>query len=713
MKLSIYLGLLGATIVPARVWAQPVPTPPTFIADEKTVLTPDFVREADVILVARLSPDKRAAGVARAAQTGYELIRGDRFSVGRGLVVPSGETIENNAPLALVFARIDPVSQQPILLARLAATPENIERARQLASENQKITVTFSTDKTSYAPDDAIILKWQARNTSPTVQKIYVGQYALQHTAIYGGSGTGTGTGGSHNRAESDYVTLAPGEVWSDTRTIRGPFPQGEVRLEMTLDSSDNFLGSESKSRRAEDRAAQKRVEGVALFKASGELSVAIEPPSPAARQALIERLSSPIWSENLAAAVTLSQLEDAAQIPQMRALAAHPWSALRIRAAVALAKPGVAFGPELRALVFDPDRRVRSETLEAIYKNNVEGAGLSALAMMAVEQQAIERGILLEKDKTRNAEYAITRARDSNRNLGDLLAARIEAGKAEADGINAPYLLNLLAENQRNTRLSSENSGTPAERQEVLNAWKTAAPNLKVAGAKDANAADLEREIAVARARMFDNFEVGPQFDEIADNLRQIVAKGPQFPRADNPSRVFLEKLAPAARLDILRALQWQAGRTLNPLEDDTALKLVAQIEGPNQSEARDYLLGQLYGGIARDSRLNIYVSDDVAYSAAVALGEHDFAFARPHLEAALQSDQPKIAVGAATGLMLGGQKSALPAIFDDKNAKGLEWLPFEDIERGLEKATGLKFKNRTEWEKWWAETGSKTEWK
>ena len=509
--------------------------------------------------------------------TGYELIRGDRFVVGRGLVVPTGETLESPAPLALVFARFDAARGQAVLLARLEATPEQVQAAKELAAKTQKITVTFSTDKAAYAPDDPIVLQWQARNTSPVPQKIYTGQYALQHTASYGGSARGTGTGGSHTRKQSDYVTLAPGEVWTDTRTLSGPFPQGEVGIEMTLDSSDNFLGSEPRT--AEARAARERVEGVALFKAQGQLSVAIKAPSPAEQKALVARLGSPLWSEVLLAATTLSQLQNAADIPQMRALARHPWSALRVRAAVALTQPGREFGPELRALVFDPDRDVRRETLEAIYKNQIPGAGLSALALMAVENQAIERGILLEKNKTRSAENAIARARSSNRVLGDLLAARIEDGRAQADGINAPYLLNLLAENQRNTRLSSQDSGTPAQRQEVVAAWKGASPELKPE--KSVIAADLDAEIALARAAMFENFAVGPQFAAIQTNLLKVVEKGPRFPRADDPARQLLENLAPEARVDILRALQWEAGRTLNPLENLAALKQVARIEG------------------------------------------------------------------------------------------------------------------------------------
>ena len=110
MKLPLYLMLLGTALAPIGAHAQ-VPVPAAFVSDAKTVLAPDFVREADVILVGRLSPDRKVEGVVRPAMTGYELIRGDRFSVGRGLIVPTGETIETNSPLALVFARMDAVSQ--------------------------------------------------------------------------------------------------------------------------------------------------------------------------------------------------------------------------------------------------------------------------------------------------------------------------------------------------------------------------------------------------------------------------------------------------------------------------------------------------------------------------------------------------------------------------------------------------------------------------
>ncbi len=709
MKISLYLALLGATLCPTLVRAQPLPVPATFMADEAQVLTPDFVREADVIFVGRLSPDRRAPGIARPGMTGFESIRGDLSDIGRGLVVPTGETIGTgaNSKIAILFAKTDPIRQQPVLLASLDATPERIERVKKLARENQKITVTFSTDKPSYGPDDPIILKWQARNTSPQPQRIYTGQYALQSTAIYGGTGRGGGTGGSQNRTESDYVTLAPGEVWSDTRTIRGPFPQGEVTIKMTLDSSDNFLGSDPRS--AKDRAERERATGVALFKAQDSISVEIKPPSPDEQKALIGRLSSPNWSEALAAATTLSQLQGASEIPAMRALATHPWSALRLAAANALARDATAFGPQLRALVFDADPRVRNSTLEKIYKNQAPGAGLAALAVMAVENEAIEKGFLSDTQKSLNAEYAIFKAREGNRDLGDLLAARIEAGHATDNGINAPYLLNLLAENQSNTHLSGEKVATPEEEKEVLQAWKTAPEYVKPANLKSRTAADLDAEIKVARAAMFDNFQVGPQFFDIVKNLQTLGSK--IYPKPEDEDWKFFQNIAPAARVDVLRALQWGTGESSRAPKNAPVLQAVAQIDGPQKIAAGNFLLGLVYGALNRNLREGIYVENDVAFAAAVALGYGDADFARPHLESALQSDNKQVALGAATGLLLGGQKSALPVIFKAENENALSSLPFEEVQSALEKTTGLTFKNRTEWKKWWDETGSKME--
>ena len=85
----------------------------------------------------------------------------------------------------------------------------------------------------------------------------------------------------------------------------------------------------------------------------------------------------------------------------------------------------------------------------------------------------------------------------------------------------------------------------------------------------------------------------------------------------------------------------------------------------------------------------------------------------ARPHLEAALQSDKPKIAIGAATGLLIGGDKTVMPQIFGSKGWSELNWLDFEDLQAALEKTTGLALKSPTQWKKWWDETGSKMEWK
>ena len=707
---NLTLALLVAALAGAPTRAQPVAVPPTFLSEAAQILTPDFVRQADTILVARVSPDPRQPGVARVNRTDYELIRGDRFNVGRGLILPTGETLDKTSPLSLFFAVTDPIRQQPVILARLEATPELIEQTRQLAQKNQKITVTFSTDKTSYLPDEPIVIKWEARNASPGPQRIYTGQYALQYTAIYGGSARGTGTGGSQTRKDSDYITLAPGESWTQTREVRGPFPQGEVRIEMTLDSSDNYLGSDP--RNAEARAARQRVEGVALFVAKGEISAEISAPSPAAQKELAARLSSPNWSEALAAATTLSQLEGAGQLPAMRALASHPWSALRIAAATALARGATEFSPALRALATDPDRRVRSETFEALVKNRVPGAGLTALAVKAVEAQAVELNVLSEKQKTGYTSMVLTNLRDDNRDLGELLRARIENGRANADGINAPSFLNGLAENGRNLRLTGDKTATPEQEKAVVQAWKDATEDVKPANLKSRTSADLEAEIAAARARMFGDFKVGPGFAAVVENLGQIAAKG-SFPAFDNANRQFLESLAPDARPDVLRALQWQTGREGYALESLPALKRVAQIAGPLQNEARNFLLEQLYGGLNRDGRAGISVSDEVAYAAAIALGNSEGAFARPHLEIALQSPNAKIAAGAAIGLFVGGQKSALPAVFEPERWQAVERFGSQDLEKALAQTTGLTFVNRYEIRKWWDQTGSKMEWK
>ena len=285
MKISFHLGLLVATLIPASVWAQPLPVPATFITDAKTVLAPDFVRDADLIIVTRLVPIQGEIGVAHAVIDDSEVIRGKNYIVAAGLVMPTKEVLAEvirieTVKSSLALGQFDPVRQRMILTARLDATPELIERVRELERENQKITVTFSTDKTSYSPDDEIILKWEARNTSPTPQKIYVGTYALQHTASYGGAGYSNASG-SHTRTAVDYITLAPGEVWSDTRTLRVPFPTGQVSIAMRLDSSDNFVGAQSKSLLETDRAEQERVEGVALFEAHGKVVVNIAAPLP------------------------------------------------------------------------------------------------------------------------------------------------------------------------------------------------------------------------------------------------------------------------------------------------------------------------------------------------------------------------------------------------------------------------------------------------
>ncbi len=285
MKISLYLCLLGATLVAASVWAQPLPVPATFITKAETVLTPDFVRETDLIIVTRLVPVKGEAGIAHAVIDDSEVIRGRDHIIAANLVLPTQEILAEVIKIekvksSIALGRFDPARRRMILMARLDATPELIERVKKLASEHQKIAVTFSTDKTNYEPGEEIILKWEARNTSPTPQKIYVGRYALQHSESYGGKGRGF-TNGSHTRTASDYITLAPGEVWSDTRTLSDPFPEGQVSIQMVLDSSDNFLGSEFKSRLKIDRMEQERVEGVALFEARGKIAIDIIPLVP------------------------------------------------------------------------------------------------------------------------------------------------------------------------------------------------------------------------------------------------------------------------------------------------------------------------------------------------------------------------------------------------------------------------------------------------
>jgi hypothetical protein len=363
-----------------------------------------------------------------------------------------------------------------------------------------------------------------------------------------------------------------------------------------------------------------------------------------------------------------------------------------------------------LRSLLFDRDRRVRNETVELVYRRSIPGASLAILALLAVEDEAQRTGFSDSQGLSRFADSALVRLRD--RTLGDLLAARLEKSDGMGGGLNAAYLLNYLAENHRETRLTSEKAPTDAEKTAVLAAWKAfRVANPLPAGQKPVTTEQFDAEVQLARRAVYGDFKVTPDWAKIVTAMQSLGTN--YWPNEADPNRKTLETLAPAARPDVLRALRWKAGPNFGRLENAPSLRAIATITEPlARGAAFDYLLARAYDGTLAKS--SFYVDDDTKYLAPILLGQMDFERAKPHLEHFILLKAPReihLKRGAAVALMEGGDKRAVPIFFAVEAEKN--FFEFEDAARVLPQITGQTFANRYAWQKWWGETGSKQEWK
>ncbi|RYG72983.1 HEAT repeat domain-containing protein [bacterium] len=694
----LFLAFSGCTSLNALPVAQAQTVPALSLKTEpQVVLTPEFIRDSDYILVGILSADRNNPKLLRVGMRDAELIRGDSRSAGRGLLVSEADlpTIPVNKK-SIILGNYNPGQDQVLISARLEPTPENIARVTELAAAHRKLKFRFFADKATYGSADTIKLTWEIENTSSVPQRIYVGQYSIQYSSVYDGRSHSTGTGGSHNRKPEDYKTLAPGEKWTTTREVKGPFPEGQVGIEMVYESMDNFLGSDSNRRQAKER-----VESVTMVKETIGFQVDVKPPSADEKKALLTKLGSTNWSEAMEAATLLAELKGIESAPELQTLAKHPWPALRVKALRGVSG-SATWSPTLRALLFDRDRRVRQAALDLISRRNIPGASVSVLALLAVEEEARKGGFSDSKSVQSSVEMILTRAKDKS--VGDLIAARLERGNGMQDGFSAAYVLNYIADNARELRLPSDKIPTDEEKAAVLAAWK-AVPKNEV---KFVTAAELDAETAAARKAVYGDFKVTPDWAKVVEAIRGL--KTTFWPAPTDVNRQALEALPTASRPDVLGAIRWLEGPRYGTLENAPPLRIIAQIEEPlARGAAFEYLLARAYDGVKSDSPF--YIDGDTKYLAVILLGKMDFAKAKPHLEYFLNVEDTRLKLGAAVALAASGDKRGVPFIF--KNPDDYSFLDFEDAAAALSKATGQTFPNTYEWKKWWQETGSKQDWK
>jgi hypothetical protein len=322
----------------------------------------------------------------------------------------------------------------------------------------------------------------------------------------------------------------------------------------------------------------------------------------------------------------------------------------------------------------------------------------LAFLARAAVDEEARARGFKGAEAAQGNIyPYPSLPLLDDLR-VGDVLAARLEQGKAMEGGVNNRSSLMSLT----SVRDAGEISDKPLPnnvRDRVLEAWKS----KRESAGKQYSQADLEAEIAIARKIRYDDFQFGPWYETVASligpNWRDLTKR----PSGDAWEQE-VKELPVAAMSDLWRVLQWQD--ILSP--PPAVLQSLARWKDPRLF---DYLLRIAYGEGFPDGNS---IGEAIRLMAQL-----DYARAKPHIENFLtfpiekgtwSREAPRL--GAAIALAERGDKRGVAIIFSAEYEKRYEILNENIVGAALKTATGQDWPNLTQWRWWWQREGAKMRW-
>lgn len=679
IKRSILIGLTVSLLAsaPSPTYAQDTAQPPAAGAPGAELVTEELVRRADVVIRSSIRASKKEADGTvydSAFRMGWtEPLKGTvgmRFwkpFVADGLPY----VFEKNQEW-IVFAKADPAKERLIVFHALsvkemgeASATQAAERIRQLAAKERKLEITMTTDKPAYTSGETVTRIWKVKNISAAPVTIYIGPYAFQQSYSFDGRTHSSGTGGTHTRKADDYKRLAPGEVYEKRSPVSGLIPEGQLGIGMAYVAEDNWVLEA-------DGKTKGRVADVVFFNEKASFTVPIGPAPAAVIEAGIRKLASPAWGEQLDAMRLLSVSKAGSARPEVRNMARHPWSQVRLQAAAAITLGGEPMSPPLRDLLFDPDPEVGKETRELLRNRGIANSSLSILALKLVTGEAIDQGLLPAQAKNGLWLFSSDLLRLRDPRIGDLLAGLLEKGQDNG------YVLTYLAGTNREVRIDSDKLPTDEQKAKILGAWQEKRKEVE----NPYTAEQLKAEMDYARSRTL-NVKLHPRVSEIRDLMKKMHDGFGTYGKPEDAEA--LAAMGPEIVPTVLHLV-----RTDSQMESGQLYLLMGRWKA---AEAMDYLIAASYRGSEYAPLAAARVDREKAY---------------PHLKFLFEQ---KESFAAALGLAALGEKRAVPAV--------IKWLPnvslpwSDEVASALATATGKKIRLPHEWKKWWDEEGSKQEWK
>lgn len=658
--------------------------------DGANVIRPELVRRADVIVQAALetvTPQEGGVLLHFLAPTESLLLKGIESRAERDIFVPDERGLkftvhpeDYTQDAWIFFATYDLDKRRNILLDdRNAAIPFDSETARQirhLANAQSGVSVHISATKKAYRVGDPPVIVWRIKNISDKPLHIYTGQYAFRLSYTINDTRAGGGWGSTQRKAE-DFKLLPPGQTLEHRETLRDNFPQGSTEIEAAYVCQENAVISEEPTGR--------RIEDAALARVESSFVLPILAPTNTALQSRLQQLKSPVWETQRQAMLILGATPHTARLPQVRAMAAHPWAEIRKLAAGALTLGDQPFGPQLRALLFDPDKSVRDAAFDFCQQRAREDSELSVLALIAATDEAIPRLTLQKNDWDVGASCILINNNPSPR-LGDIWAARLRAGQdngkllSYVSGIG-PQMLRAKGDGDWD-----QWKPTPAQKKLILAAWAIKRKSVKNLW----TLSDLQRETALCRARVFHNYAFGLHLNQVRALMHKLNTSFDGY--GETPDAQQLAALGPG----IGPAMLWILQNSFGEYDSGVAYTLLAKWKTPG---AANYLIGRCY----LNQTIDQFEEHGALYAPLPAL-KLDRARTYPQLQFLMERS-----LGAAVALASLGEKRPIPVIM---RAMSNPKATFNGSSRpetllALSTATGQQFKTPDEWLTWWKKAG------
>jgi HEAT repeat protein len=579
----------------------------------------------------------------------------------------------------ILFAKNDLTNERSTLLDDKGAVRRGFtplaQKILEIVQQQSGVEIEMSSDKPVYQPAEPIILIWKFKNISDHAVRVNTSREALQYSYAIDNGSTGTGTSNS-TPALDDFKVLAPDATLEERKTITDAAREGEVRIEMVYEASDNIARE-----RVGMKQEFKRVDDAVLTRVEKKFVVRVAPLAATSQQTNLEKLNSPVWAVQRDAMKALALDEKSAALPAVQAMSTHPWPQIRVLAAQALSLSNTRFTPALRDLLFDPNSRVRSETRDLLGRRNIEGSSLSLLALLLTSREALQRGFLEDAHYRLGEENILYNLSDAR--LGDVWAELLR--KDQADGKTLAREVGLFRE------IFSHETGwhpTSEQKQKILDAWQAQRDKVK----DKWTMADLEAEKNYLRRRAFNDFQFHPQFVQIRELMKKLNKDFYSYGRPED------EKTLAAFGPESAPTVMWILQNSYNGYDSRSLFRLLRQWKAAG---AGQYLAAEAYDF----RRAPDEPDSDIALYAPLEAAALNRALAYPQIEYLFPASS-----GAALALGALGEKRAVPVIMQFLGKRASLWT--DEQQEILARLTGQNFPDAAAWKKWWQQQGAQQEW-